>query len=115
MELTGGYMDNNISLQIKRIIEVDRRAVELGNKRENELKQLNQSNKNELDNIEAQLKATKEEAKKTYETMVMQAQKEAKTVAEETNNKLDKVENILSLEIDAIAFDWWNKILNSLK
>jgi dsDNA-specific endonuclease/ATPase MutS2 len=115
MEFAGDFMDNNINLQIKRLIEVDKRAVELEHKRENELKQLNQSNRLELESIESELKSTKEEAKRTYENMVMQAQKEVEAVAEDTNQKLQKMENTINLEVDAIASEWWNKILNSLK
>jgi len=115
MEFAGGYMDNNISLQIKRLIEVDKRAVELESKRENELKQLDQANKLELDSIESQLKSTKEEAKKTYQDLVSLAQKEAEAMNEDTNHKLLEMENTIDQEINIIALEWWNKILKSLK
>ncbi|OGO77514.1 MAG: hypothetical protein A2Y23_07515 [Clostridiales bacterium GWB2_37_7] len=108
-------MDNNISLQIKRLIEVDKRAVELESKRENELKQLDQANKLELDSIESQLKSTKEEAKKTYQDLVSLAQKEAEAMNEDTNHKLLEMENTIDQEINIIALEWWNKILKSLK
>lgn len=115
MEYAGDFMDNNISLQIKKLIEVDKKAVELEIKRENELKQLNQANLLELESLELQLKATKEEAKKTYDKLVLQAQKEAEAITEDTNKKLREMENIINLEIDSMASEWWNKIQEGLK
>jgi len=108
-------MDNNISLQVKKLIDVDKRAIELESKRTRELMELEQAYKGEKDKIDTKLQSAKEDAKKIYEKLVLQAKNEAEAIKKESIQKLKATENAMNQEIEALALKWWNKILNDLK
>ena len=108
-------MDSNIKLQVKRLIDVDKKAIELEIKRERELVELEQTYKDEKSKIDTKLQTAKEDAKKIYEKMVHQAKNEADTIETELMQKLELAEESINKELEALALEWWNKILNDLK
>ena len=108
-------MDSNISLQVQRLIDVDKKAIELESRRAHELMELEQFYKDEKAKTDTKLQAAKEEAKKTYEMMVHQAKSEADAIETELMKKLQLAEEATNKELEALAQDWWNKILNDLK
>jgi F0F1-type ATP synthase membrane subunit b/b' len=61
------------------------------------------------------LQAAKEDAKKVYDKMVSDAKQEAEAIEEDLKKKLEAAEAAANRELDTIAQDWWNKILNDLK
>jgi hypothetical protein len=108
-------MDSNISLQVKRLIDVDKKAIELESKRARELVELEQFYKDEKNKTDAKLQAAKDDAKEIYEKMVHQAKNEAEAMETELRRKLELVEETINKELETLALEWWNKILNDLK
>ncbi|MGB7606160.1 MAG: hypothetical protein WBL93_11880 [Lutisporaceae bacterium] len=108
-------MDNSISLQVKRLIEIDRKAVELAEKRELELKDLDENHKSDIDRINNMLQHVKEEVKHSYNSQIQNAQKEAAAMSSELDKKIMKTEQIMSQAVEGLAEELWSKVLNSIK
>lgn len=108
-------MDNNISFQVKRLIEIDRKAVELAEKRELELKELDEKHKLDIDRINNMLQFAKEEVKTSYNRQIQNAQKEAAAMSSELDNKIMKTEQIMSQAVEGLTEELWSKVLNSIK
>lgn len=108
-------MDNNISFQVKRLIEIDRKAVELAEKRELELKELDEKHKLDIDKINSMFQFAKEEVKTSYNRQIQEAQKEAATMSSELDNKIMKTEQTMSQAVEGLAEELWSKVLNSIK
>lgn len=108
-------MDNNISFQVKRLIEIDHKAVELAEKRELELKELDEKHKLDVDRINNMLQFAKEEVKTSYNRQIQEAQKEAASISSELDNKIMKTEQIMSQALEGLAEELWSKVLNSIK
>jgi len=108
-------LDSNISLQVKRLIDVDKKAIELEDRRVSELVELEQFYKEEKSKTDMKLQAAKEDAKKIYEKIVDQAKNEAETLEIELMQKLELAGETINKEIETLALEWWNKILNDLK
>lgn len=108
-------MDSNISLQVRKLIDVDKKAIELESKRTSELEELEQFYRDEKSKSDLLLLAAKEDAKKIYEKLVGQAKQEADAIETELMKKLEVVEEATNKELETLALDWWNKILNDLK
>lgn len=111
----GDVMDSDISLQVKRLIDVDKKAIELESRRTRELVELEQAYKDEKEKIDTKLQTAREDAKKIYEKMVYQAKNEADAVETALMQKLELTEETINNELEALAVEWWNKILNDLK
>jgi hypothetical protein len=47
--------------------------------------------------------------------MVHQAKNEADAMETELRRKLELVEETINKELETLALEWWNKILNDLK
>lgn len=107
-------MDNNISSQVKKIIEVDKKAVELESKREYELKELEQAYKNEMEKLDEQLLIAREDARKVYEKLMSDAKNEVETMEKESMVKLEETEKKIDQAIDLLASEWWDNILKNL-
>ena len=107
-------MDSNISLQVKRLIDVDKKAIELESKRKRELMELEQFYRDEKAKTDIKLQEAKEDARKIYEQMVLQAKNDAETIEMELMQKLALVEDATNRELETLAQNWWNKILNDL-
>jgi F0F1-type ATP synthase membrane subunit b/b' len=108
-------VDSNVSVQVKRLIDVDKKAIELESRRTRELMELEQSYKDEKNRIDTKLQTAKDDAKKIYEKMVHQAKNEADDIETQLMQKLEVTEETINKELEAIALEWWNKILNDLK
>ncbi|MDF2591710.1 MAG: hypothetical protein K0S75_1176 [Clostridia bacterium] len=108
-------MDTNISLQVRRLIDVDKKAIELENKRTSELVELEQFYRDEKAKTDLLLQAAKDDAKKVYDKMVIEAKSEAEKIETELMKKLEAAEKAAYKDLDTIAQDWWNKILNDLR
>ena len=107
-------MDSNISLQVKRLIDVDKKAIELESKRKRELMELEQFYRDEKAKTDIKLQEAKEDARKIYEQMVLQAKNDAEAIEMELMHKLELVEEATNRELETLAQNWWNKILNDL-
>lgn len=108
-------MDNNISMQVEKLIEIDRKAVELTEKRELKLKNLDENYKADIEKINNMLKQAKEEAKQHYNSQMQNAQEEAAAISSEIDKKIIKTEQIMSQTVDGMAEELWSKLLNRIK
>lgn len=108
-------MDNKLSVQVKKLIELDRQAVDLAKQREAELKELEQEHKKELERINNSLQQAKDEAKGIYVQTVENARKEAETLEKEINQRIEGVSQGLSKAVSGLPDELWGKILDSIK
>ena len=108
-------MDNHISLQVKKLIELDKKADELQKKRAKELKELEQNFRNEAERINGIIAVAKEEAKDAYNKLVEEARQEAQEVKVEIDQRLSGIESKMNQHVESVTAAWWNKIMEELK
>lgn len=108
-------MDSDVSKQVKRLIDVDKKAIELENRRTRELMELEQAYKDEKNRLDTKMQAAKDDAKKVYEEMVHHGKNEADAIETQLMQKLELAEQTINKELEGLALEWWNKILNDLK
>jgi len=108
-------MDNNIGMQVKKLIEIDRKAVELAEKRDLELKDLDKNHKEDIDQINNMLQLAKEEVKNSYNSQIQDSQKEVAIMSSELDNRIMKIEQVMSQAVDELTEKLWSKVLSSIK
>ncbi len=108
-------MDNNIGMQVKKLIEIDRKAVELAEKRDLELKDLDKNHKEDIERINNMLQLAKEEVKNSYNSQIQDSQKEVATMSSELDNRIMKIEQVMSQHVEELTEELWSKVLNSIK
>lgn len=108
-------MDNNISIQVKKLIELDQQAVELAKQREEKLNEMEQNHKREMERISSSLQEAKDEAKMAYAQIVERAQAEAEELQNSINQRLQGIIHRLTQAISGLEDELWGKILDSMK
>lgn len=108
-------MDTKIGMEVKKLIEVDRRAVDLSVKREAELKELERKHKIDMERIGNSLQDAKDEAKMTYTQIVESAEVEAKQLDKEIGQRLQNISQGLTQAISGLADELWGKIQDNMK
>ncbi|MDF2521471.1 MAG: hypothetical protein K0R84_2099 [Clostridia bacterium] len=108
-------MDNSIGLQIKRLIEIDRKAVELAAKREVEFQDLEEKHNRDKERVNSLLQLAKEEAKKHYSEQLKLAQDEAAAMSAKLDKRILEIEKAMSQVTDELAEEIWQGLLEDLK
>ncbi len=108
-------MDNNIGMQVKKLIEIDRKAVELAEKRDLELKDLDKNHKEDIERINNMLQLAKEEVKNSYNSQIQDSQNEVATMSSELDNRIMKIEQVMSQAVEELTEKLWSKVLSSIK
>lgn len=104
-------MDKNIDTYIKRLIELDSRAVELKRKRDAELSELEMRSKNELKGLDEELEETVIKAKQRRDEAIEAGRLQAKEMEEAVNLKIDKLQTHFENFKEDAVMDIWRQLL----
>ena len=105
------YMDKNIDAYIRRLIELDSRAVELKRKRDAELTELETRSKNELKGLDEELEEAAIRAKQRRDEAIEAGRLQAKEMEEAVNLKIDKLQAHFENFKEDAAMDIWKQLL----
>ena len=104
-------MDKNIDAYIRRLIELDSRAVELKRKRDAELSELEMRSKNELKGLDEELEEAAIKAKQRRDQIIEAGRLQAKEMEEAVNLKIDKLQAHFENFKEDAAMDIWKQLL----
>ncbi|MEA4849642.1 MAG: hypothetical protein VB106_20625 [Clostridiaceae bacterium] len=104
-------MEKNINEYIRRLIELDSKAVALKGERDTELIELEIHSKNELKDMEAALEETAAEVKQKHDEIIEAAKAQAKAMDEATKLKIDKLQAYFANLKEDAARDIWKQLL----
>lgn len=114
-EFEGDEMDTKISVNVKRLIELDQKSVALEKEWESQLKELEENFKKELEGISGGLQEAKDEAKKIYSELLEKAQLEVQAMAVKGDCRLQGIERSMSNSLDQLAQELWSQIKETIK
>jgi len=110
LEFVGDEMDTKISVNVKRLIELDQKSVALEQEWERQLVVMEESFKKEMESITESLQETKQEAKRLYNELLEKAQDEAKEMALEGERRIQDIAHNMENAVDGLAKELWGKI-----
>lgn len=100
-------MEKNMETYIRRLVELDSRALALREERDAELLELENRNRDELKRIDAVLEKAAELAKQRYDGIIEDARLKAREIDEETGLKAGELQAaFLSFREDAAKAVW---------
>jgi len=105
------YMEKNIDAYIRRLIELDSRAVELKRKRDAELTELEMKSKNELKGLDEELEEAAIKAKQRRDQIIEAGRLQAKEMEEAVNLKIEKLQTHFENFKEDAARDIWRQLL----
>ena len=104
-------MEKNINEYIRRLIELDTRAVALKSERDTELMELEVHSKNELKDLQTTLEETAVKAKQKHDEVIEAAKAQAKVMDEVTKLKIDELQAYFANLKEDAAKDIWKRLL----
>ena len=104
-------MDKNIDVYIRRLIELDSRAVELKRERDAEISELEMRGENELKGLDEELEEAVIKAKQKRDEIIEAGRLQAKEMEEAVNLKIDKLQTHFENFKEDAARDIWKQLL----
>ena len=104
-------MDKNIDVYIRRLIELDSRAVKLKQERDAEISELEMRGKNELEDLDEELEEAVIKAKQRRDEIIEAGRLQAKEMEEAVNLKIDKLQSHFENFKEDAARDIWKQLL----
>ncbi len=104
-------MDKNIDVYIRRLIELDSRAVELKRERDAEISELEMRGENELKGLDEELEEAVIKAKQRRDEIIEAGRLQAKEMEEAVNLKIDKLQSHFENFKEDAARDIWKQLL----
>ncbi|HNR04017.1 MAG TPA: hypothetical protein PKU88_01090 [Bacillota bacterium] len=104
-------MDKNIDVYIRRLIELDSRAVELKRERDAEISELEMRGENELKGLDEELEEAVIKAKQRRDEIIEAGRLQAKEMEEAVNLKIDKLQTHFENFKEDAARDIWKQLL----
>lgn len=105
-------MESALDLYIRRIIDLDKKAVELNEKKGAELQKLMASNRNELKSIDAVLEEATLAAKQKHDGIIETAKHQANEMNEAARLMIERLQNSFSNIKEEAARDIWKQLLD---
>jgi len=104
-------MDKNIDVYIRRLIELDSRAVELKRERDAEISELEMRGENELKGLDEELEEAVIKAKQRRDEIIEAGRLQAKEMEEAVNLKIDKLQTHFENFKEDAARNIWKQLL----
>lgn len=104
-------MEKSTDSYIRRLIELDSRAVELKKKRDAELMELEMSIRNELKSLDEMLEETSVKAKQRYEQIIESGRLQAREIDEAAMLQIDKLKVHFDNFNEGALRDIWRQLL----
>jgi vacuolar-type H+-ATPase subunit H len=105
-------MEKNLDLYIRKLIELDKSAVEFKSQRDAELRELELRGRNELKSMDSLIEKAASEAKQKHDEIVKDAKRQAEEMEKDEKAKIGELQkSFLSFREDAAA-DIWRQLLN---
>jgi hypothetical protein len=107
------YMEKNIETYIRRIIELDSKAVSLQQKRDEELMEQEARCSDELKKLSAALEEASESAKQRYEAIIAEARLQAEEADRRAEKKADELQKAFRAFKEDAAKGIWEQLLEA--
>ncbi|HRU41635.1 MAG TPA: hypothetical protein P5021_06595 [Candidatus Diapherotrites archaeon] len=104
-------MDKNIDVYIRRLIELDSRAVELKRERDAEISELEMRGENELKGLDEELEEAVIKAKQRRDEIIEAGRLQAREMEEAVNLKIDKLQTHFENFKEDAARNIWKQLL----
>lgn len=104
-------MEGSINQYVKRLVELDSASVELNNKRQKEILQLELQYKNELDTYKKGVKSATKLAKEKRKQVLMSAKNQEARMKEKTSIDMKKIDKKFTVIKENMVQKLWDKII----
>ena len=105
-------MEKNLNEYIRRLIELDSKAVEFKKERDSELEALAVRSRNELKSLDAVLEDAAKAAKRKHDEIIEAARLQAKEMDKAAKLKISELQNSFSGFKEEAARDIWKQLLD---
>lgn len=106
------YMEKNLDVYIRKLIELDSRAVELKKQRDAELLELTTHGRNELKGLDTVLEEAVLTVKQKHDEIIGDAKRQAREMDEAARITISELETFFSGFKEAAAKDIWKQLLD---
>lgn len=105
-------MEKSLNEYIRRLIDLDKTAVSLKERRNAELQELSAKSRNELKRIDSELKKAAKEAKQKHDEIIEAAKRQVKEIDDAAAVSITELEKSFSGIREKAAADIWNQLIN---
>ena len=111
-QFEGDIVEKNLDIFIRRLIELDSKAVELKGEKDTALLELEMKRRNELRSIDAALSEAASAAKRRHDEIIEAAKRQAREIDEAATQKADMLHTAFNSFKEAAAMDIWKQLLD---